>query len=209
MITDPREVEAMARLNRIMRGEFQEGDLAESSNQDVPTSGGTKGVTPDAVDAMKNIMLAFQGATAVNEQVKESPRFREAIATNRTQAGVQIGSWEIKVNEDSSGKTYDVINVHTNEAIALDLTLYESAHGLAKLLNFHVGINDPKVKRLLALEEEYARYRQDAAVFKVRAKQRQQAGDTFRAAVAEDRFKENRDHAIRLREEIVSYTKTL
>lgn len=201
MVTDPREIEAMARLNRIMKGEILE---SEESGVDP-----TQGVAPSAIEDMKSIMKAFGGASAVQEQVKESPRFREAIATHKTAQGVQIGSWEIKVNEDSTGKTYDVINVHTSEAIALDLTLYESAVGLTKLLNFHVGINDPKIKKLLALEEEYARYRQDAAVFKVRAKQRSQAGDSFRAAVAEDRFKENRDHAIRLREEIVSYTRTL
>lgn len=200
-MTDPREIEAMARLNRIMNGEILE---SEETGVDP-----TQGVTPSAIDDMKNILKVFGGANAVQEQVKESPRFREAIATHKTENGVQIGSWEIKVNEDSTGKTYDVINIHTSEAIALDLTLYESAVGLTKLLNFHVGINDPKIKKLLALEEDYARYRQDAAVFKVRAKQRQQAGDTFRAAVAEDRFKENRDHAIRLREEIVSYTRTL
>jgi hypothetical protein len=120
-----------------------------------------------------------------------------------------MGSWEIKVSEDGGTKSYDVTNVHTGDAIAHDLTLYESALCLCKLLNFHVGINSAAVREVLDLEDKYARQRQEAALFKLRHKQRTTSGDYPRAAIAEDRYQEAKTLALNLREQIISKSKNL
>ena len=118
-----------------------------------------------------------------------------------------MGSWEIKVNEEGTTKYYDVVNIHTQEPIAIDLSLYESALALTKLLNFSVGINSPKIKEVLDLEERYSKLRQDAAIFRVRMKQRTEAKDYTRAAIAEDRYQEARTEALALRESIIAISK--
>lgn len=210
MAVDPKEVEAMSRLRKILAGEVVDSPVVESKRSTSLNESGSVDATTD----MKAILNAFyaganNSVAELNELAVESRPLRSAMITSKTETGVRMGSWEIKVTEDKTGKLYDVVNVNTGDAIAMDLTLYETALSLTKLLSFHVGINSPQIKKVLALEEDYARFRQDAAVFKHRAKQRQAAGDTFRAAVAEDRFQENRDQAIKLREELISYSKTL
>jgi hypothetical protein len=120
-----------------------------------------------------------------------------------------MGSWEIKVFEERGIKYYDVISTVTGDPIARDLTLYESALSLTKLLNFHVGINSPRIKEILELEEKYSHHRSEAAVFKARSKQRTEAGELERAAVAEDRFMESRDMAIKYRNKLIEVSKSL
>lgn len=208
---DPREIEAMARLRRIMNGETVEE--AQTPSLLSPSKGGL-GEQSDATDDMKAIMKMFQtGATESIERVKETAQtnrpLRDALITTKTKDGVKMGSWEIKVTEDQGVKTYDVSNVHTGEAIAHDLTLYESALCLCKLLNYHVGINSAQVRDVLDLEDKYARFRQEAVLFKHRMKQRTESGDHVRAAVAEDRYQEARTAALNLREQIITRSKTL
>jgi hypothetical protein len=207
---DPREVEEMARLRRILNGEAVEPKI--------PSLLGTKksmiGESSDPQDDMKAILEMFQhGATGAVERVREAAvdnkPLRDALMTSKTKDGVKMGSWEIKVHEDGGLKTYDVSNTYTGEPIAQDLTLYESALCLCKLLNFHVGINSAQVREILNLEEQYARHRQEAAMFKLRIKQRNESGDTVRAAIAEDRYQEARTHALDLREQIITKSKTL
>lgn len=207
---DPREVEAMARLRRIMSGEVEQ----EQSPALLSTKKVQLGESADATDDMKAILELFnkgaqESVERVREEAKDSKPLRDALMTQKTKDGVKMGSWEIKVHEDGGLKTYDVSNVYTGEAIAQDLTLYESALCLCKLLNFHVGINSSQVKEILNLEEQYARQRQEAAIFKVRVKQRTEAGDHTRAAIAEDRYNEARSQALDLREQIVARSKTL
>jgi hypothetical protein len=174
-------------------------------------------VTGDpGVSSMKEILSRFYESTqnsverVVTEKAEQSPLLKEALNTRLTESGVRVGSWEITVHEDAPGqKTYDVTNVHTNEPIAHDLSLYESALGLTKLLNRNVGINNSRVREILELEEEFTRHRTDAAVFKRKMNRMLSEGDGFRANVAEDRYEECKRQAIELRSRLISICKSI
>jgi hypothetical protein len=213
-----KDVDDMQRLMDIMNGSGLESEpeyIQESAPQHRPS------VAPPAISShpgaadMKEILSRFyesanQATERVAEKVQQSPRLKEALETKRTQAGVQVGSWEIRVHEDVPGtKTYDVVNVHTDEPIAHDLSLYESALALTKLLNRNSGINTPKVREILDLEENFTRQRTDAANFKRKINRMLKEGDEFRANVAEDRYEECRQQAIALRSKLIAICKSL
>lgn len=214
MTVSPQDIAEMARLRAILTG----------NSVPVSESVHTPSEVPQYVDPnedMANIIRKFNAgasSTYLSDALDDSiqhlrdnavsdRRLRDALVTERTSHGVKMGSWEIKVNEEGTTKYYDVVNVHTKEPIANDLTLYESALALTKLLNFSVGINSPKIQEVLDLENKYARVRQDAAIFRARMKQRMAANDLTRAAIAEDRYNEARSEALALRESIVSLSK--
>jgi hypothetical protein len=232
---DQRAVNEMAKLLRIMNGTLLDEEI-QNNSRIVDASPNMIGTMSDGADDMKMIMEQIQKGISGGSQfdsvgmsdrqqperlpgnsqpiqgkiVREIDRpLRDALVTQRTRDGVKMGSWEIKVLEDNGVKSYDVTNIHTREAIAHDLTLYESALCLCKLLNFHVGINSPAVKGILEMEESYAHHRSEAARFKHRNKQRLDAGDTARAAIAEDRYDEARSAALQVREQIIAKSKSL
>jgi hypothetical protein len=57
---------------------------------------------------------------------------------------------------------YDVIHSATGDKLAHELSLYEAAHGLVKLLNSGKYINHPEVRELLEAEAAYTSHRVDA-----------------------------------------------
>lgn len=212
MNVTPQDIQEMARLRAILTGNVPVSESATAPAQ------------PQYVDPnedMANIIRKFNAGSSTSylsdalddsiqhlrDNAQSDRRLRDALVTERTSSGVKMGSWEIKVNEEGTTKYYDVVNIHTKEPIANDLTLYESALALTKLLNFSVGINSPKIQEVLELENKYARVRQDAAIFRARMKQRMAANDLTRAAIAEDRYNEARTEALALRESIVSLSK--
>ena len=215
-MVDPKETEAMARLLQIMNGSSPEQEIVTESANSFSAP-----VSVDPKDDMKRIIESFnrgigsvaetlaEPVTRMAQEAEVSRPLREAMVTRKTPQGVKIGSWEIKVYEDQGIKTYDVMNSVTNQAIANDLSLYESALCLAKLLNNGVGINNPKVREVLELEEKYAHHRQEAAMFKARATSRLKLGESERAAIAEDRFTESRELAVKYRQKIVDLSKIL
>ncbi len=147
--------------------------------------------TPDVED-MKRILQLFNSASAespaarLNDRATKNRELRHALVTENTTKGTRIGSWEIVINEGLHGlKTFDVTSVHTGEAIAGDLTLYDAAHGIVSHLNEGGTINSRVVREILNTEASYAANRQDAATFKVRC---EQATSSSRKAIMEDRY---------------------
>ena len=215
------DVDSMQRLMDIMNNGMI-NESAEPSFNQIHSSqpdriASTVVVSGDAgVSSMKEILSRFYESTnnsverVVTEKAEQSPLLKEALNTHLTETGVQVGSWEIKVHEDAPNqKTYDVTNVHTGEPIAHDLSLYESALGLTKLLNRNVGINSSRVREILELEEEFTRHRTDAAVFKRKISRMLKEGDDFRANIAEDRYEECKRQAIELRSRLISICKSI
>jgi hypothetical protein len=164
---------------------------------------------------MKEILRRFYEASnssveRIQERAETNPRLKEALVTKKTPKGVQVGSWEIRVHEESNGtKTYDVVNVHTSEPIAHDLSLYESALSLTKMLNKNVGINNPRIHEILRLEDEFTRQRTDASTFKRKINRMIKEGDEFRAHIAEDRYNECKTQAVSLRNQLIIICKNL
>lgn len=215
MAVDPREVEEMARIRRILNGEYQE-EVTEVALNHINESHdmGDIDATHDPIKHMKAILQRFnQGASSSVQRIQESNDadrgFEAALKTEKTKTGVKVGSWEIKVYEDQGNKTYDVCHVQTNEPIARDLTLYETALSITKLLNKHVSINSPQVREVLELEESYSRARTDAALFKRKTRRMNESDNQFEAHVADDRYQEARAVAIKFRDSLIRLSKSI
>lgn len=167
--------------------------------------------TPET-DAMKTILEAFhaaqretpvEAAPAAPVRRPVDPEVAEALRTERTHRGARIGSWEIVVHEGKKGRTYDVVSEGGHTTIAKDLYVYDAAYGIAKRLNEGVAFNDPSVLKLLGLEEDFAKNRDDASGYRQRAKKLREKGEDLRAAVAEDRHDEAARQAIKAHEDIL------
>lgn len=164
---------------------------------------------PD-VGAMKDILAKFYSASSnaavsLTEDARSSSIIREALVTDRTPRGAKVGSWEIQVTEiNDKLRMYDVCNVHTGEAIATDLRLYEAAHALVKLFNAGVGVNTEKVREVLTIEETYSKHYQDAVSFRHKMTRMTQINESMKAAVAEDRYVEARQKALAARDRLRS-----
>lgn len=173
-VIDQSEIDEMKRLLAIMDGKIS-----------VPVETETK-LDPN-VAAMKRILETLNAV--------QTSELTEAINTQKTERGARIGSWEI-ISNDGVPKTYDVINVMTQEPIAKDLYVYECGAKLCSMLNQGIGINDPAVKDILLLEEEYVKNRNTAAYHKNTYKNAEAKGDLLKAAIAEDRYNEAREKAM-------------
>ena len=150
-------------------------------------------VDPSSND-MQNILNLFKGAdepvSRMNERSVSDKQLREAMVTETTANGVRVGSWEIRIRDIGGLKSYTVSNIHTNEPIASDLTLYDAAKGIASALNEGLTINTPTVRKLLNAEGSYSRARQSAAEFRQSMTLAEGRGDRTKKAIAEDRFNE-------------------
>lgn len=135
--------------------------------------------------------------------------FIDALSLEYTNEGVKIGSWEIKITDDAGFKTYDVVNVHTLEAIATNLYLYEVAHGLVKLFNKGETLTSPDVKMLLNLEETYMRNYNDAIHFKKAYNKNMRNNDCITAEIMQSRYQKSLHYADHAREQIQSLYKTM
>ncbi len=219
MTVSVKEIEEMARIRRILNGAL--GDemeqvahqyVAEHSSYDhapVIEESQELGTISDAQSDMKEILRRFQQGASMSvarltENEDTDRDFQTALVTERTKDGVKMGSWEIKVYEDQGNKSYDIINVTTSEPIARDLTLYESALAITKMLNKNMGINHRQVMEVLTLEDNYARARTEAALFKRKTRRMNEAQNQFEACVADDRYQENRALALKYRSQIVA-----
>lgn len=146
---------------------------------------GTGATPPASADDM------YDPVAALMDRAKIDPELREAMQTFETPTGTRVGSWEIRVNEDARGlKSYDVVSTVTGDSITTELTLYDAAHGIVRLLNEGVGINNAKIRDILNIEAEYARARMKAAEFRDRQRIYESSREFSRAAVMEDRFED-------------------
>lgn len=204
MTVNPKDIEEMAKLRRLMEGGFE-----ESSTPDNRTPTGSKleiGASQDAKTDMKAILMAMYGTQESLQRVTESAdnpqRFTQALNTELTEDGVKVGSWKIQVHEHTGNKTFDILHVNTLEPIATDLTLYETALAITTCLNKKMTINSPRIKEILALEEKYADARYEAALFKRKASRLVESKNLNDAQIAQARYQEYKSTAIYYRNKI-------
>lgn len=171
-VTDSERL-AMARLLSIMNGETAAPTTLQAhstTNQPVELAGAGQ-VSSRDIQAMANVLEKFN--QAVNQTHRElmqesvhDAHTAEALITERDAHNVRIGPYKISVRMDEhrvAGKQYyDVIHSATGDKLAHELSLYEAAHGLVKLLNSGKYINHPEVRELLEAEATYTGHRIDA-----------------------------------------------
>lgn len=155
------EIDQMAKFMSALSGQ------TEFSTTDTVKAVST---TPRPVDsdtaAMKAILESFHAAT--DNLLNEAPvdrELREALITEPTTMGARIGSWEIRVRESRKRKLYDVVHMN-GEVLASDLSLYEAAHGLVRILNEGGHINCYTAIELLRAEQDYSGRLQDMVHYK-------------------------------------------
>ncbi len=184
------EKEQMARLRSIMTGATPTMEDAPAPRERVPMLDEGFGVMDD--EPTDNLLAKFYGASErLAQETKMDRPLRRAMATERTSTGVRVGGWEIAITEGER-KTYGVRSVSTGEEIASDLCIYEAAQALVEMLNDGAKINQPEIREILSLEEQYARHLADAVHF--RRVLRSGKSNTNRA-VLEDRFEQAKTKA--------------
>lgn len=156
------EVDQMAKFMSALNGQSE-----------FPTSGDVVAKSPRPLDSdtaqMKEILERFHAAT--DNILTEAPvdrELREALITEPTVAGARIGSWEIRVHESRKRKLYDVVHIVSGETLATDLSLYEAAQGLVRILNEGGRINCYTAIELLRAERDYSGRLQDMVHYKQR-----------------------------------------
>jgi len=181
MTVTPEERDAMQRLRNIMEGksnpEPKTGRLvmAESTHE-IELAGPGQATSAD-VSAMAAVLNRLNSLSnhVVDDMITESVvhgNVAEALVTERVNNGVKVGRYQILVKEDAlrtAGKQfYSIYNSLTNDTIADDISLYETALAVVRYLNSGRFANDPAVRKLFEHDDAYTSHRVDAVQFKKR-----------------------------------------
>lgn len=196
--------DAMARLLSIMEGETPPA-MARPANNSYSTGpvelAGAGQLTQADVNAMADVLSKLNNVT--QEVVTESaydPQLRQAVNTVRNEEGVKVGNYQIMIHEDDkrlAGKQYySIYNIKTNDVIANDLTLYETALSVVKLLNNGVYANNPTVRKLFEFDDYYTSHRTDAIRFKARMRKAEQQRDFDKFDLYENRYQNAVENAM-------------
>ena len=205
----------MARLMEIMAGRTPQAPLPVSltqSSHGAPLEPLGPGVVSQGeINAMATVMERLNLAMnqVSGEMLTEShsnPELREALATEANSDGVKVGVYQIQVRSDSdrmvNKQYYSVVNKLTGETLAHELSLYEAAHGLVRLLNGGNFVNSAPVRELLNAESVFTSQRIDAARFRHRMKKAREMGDDQKAHLYETRRQQAMDMAQSARDQV-------
>jgi hypothetical protein len=216
MTVSEQDRRSMERLLLIMNGQTPPPDMvnenmqSHSSTDDVfVNSPGT--VSQKEINAMAEVLRRLDGAVTQtsHHMVTESAgdrELKEALQTTSDHSGVKIGVYKIKTDVDetrTAGKQYhSVVNSVTGDVLAHELSLYEAAHGLVRMLNSGLYINSRSVRELLEAEATYTSHRIDAIRFNRQMKKCVVAGDINRAQLMETRKQSSLDKASQAKRQV-------
>jgi len=173
------DTQEMARILAAMNGTAMPQRSAQPNTQAAETVelAGPGVPTSKDIAAMAQVLQKLNEVTGsvAKEMVAESQHDRfmmDAVSTSRTTSGVKVGGYKIDIKTDDSrlaGKQYyQISNAKTGDVIASDLSLYETALGVVRLLNEGSYANTPAVRELFSLDDSYTSHRLDALMYKRR-----------------------------------------
>ena len=181
MAVTPEERDAMLRLRNIMEGKQTPNVQGSQTYMAGPTNTGELAgpgqVTSADVNAMASVLNRLNNLSnhVVDDMITESVvhnNVAEALVTERVTNGVKVGRYQILVKEDAlrtAGKQfYSIYNSLTNDTIADDISLYETALAVVRYLNAGKFANDPAIRKLFEHDDSYTSHRVDAVQFKKR-----------------------------------------
>jgi hypothetical protein len=182
------------------------GTITESYSPDLELAGAGQ-VTRRDIDAMANVLSKLNDVTKeVVSETRNDKQLREAVRTQRNDDGVKVGSYQIMIKEDEkriAGKQYySIYHSQTGDVIADDLTLYETALSVVKLLNNGKYVNHSTVRKLFEADDKYTACRTDAIMFKRRAKMADKNGEYGKVDMYESRYQSSVDSAMAAKREI-------
>jgi hypothetical protein len=194
MTVTPEDRDAMARILDIMEGKTP-GTPVSTSSQPGYTSelAGAGQITNADVNAMADVLSKLNNVTKqVMFESQTDSQLEQAVNTVRNEEGVKVGNYQIMIHEDDAriaGKQYySIYNVKTNDIIASDLTLYETALSVVKLLNNGVYVNNTTVRKLFEYDDHYTSHRTDAIRFKARMRKADSQRDFAKVDMYESRY---------------------
>lgn len=219
MTVSPKERDEMARLLSIIGGQPNAYErLSETQNMqqrltsDIELAGPGQ-VTRSDIDAMSSVLQKLKTASnhVVNQMITESSthtEIAEALHTTRTDDGVKVGRYQIMIKNDPkrlAGKQfYSIYNSLTNDVIADDISLYETALGVIRLLNSGKYTNSHEVMKLFEHDDAYTSHRVDALIFKQKINK---AVDHSKREIYESRYQASLDRCMAAKRTIKSIVK--
>lgn len=205
---------AMTRLLQIMNGETPSPSAASvhASPQHVPVElAGAGMVTQQDISAMADVLRRLDHVVnqTSNQIIAESTRdhsLQEALVTESVPEGVKIGIYQIQQHQDPTrvaGQQYfSVVNRSTGDTIANEISLYEAAHALVKLLNQGQFVNSASVRALLESEATYTSQKIDAVRYHRHMRAAERKGDEARAQLMETRKQSSMDKAMQAKMQV-------
>lgn len=172
----------------------------QGNNERIELSG--PGIITEAeISAMSEVMQRLDSITSdmVNDP-EPARQFKQALTESKNKAGLAVGNWQISLHEDPTrlaGKQYySIYNTATNQIIANDISLYETALHAARLLNNGEFVNSVKMRELFEQDDTYTSHRIDAHRFYIRGKK---SNDQHQKQLYESRKQASLDRAVQIR----------
>jgi hypothetical protein len=214
MTVTPEERDAMANILRAMNGEAPITPVKNSNVTNSVELAGPGAVTNADINAMADVLNKLNSVSndVVKEMVVESeynPSVDMALNTSKNEDGVKVGRYQILIKEDDkrlAGKQYySIYNTRTNDIIADDLSLYETALTVVKLLNGGKYTNSPDVLKLFDYDNTYTAHKQDAIRFKRAMIVAERKNDYSKYELYESRQQASLDRAMAAKKNIKSF----
>ncbi len=203
MVVSNEEREAMARMMAIMNGETPP---PVSNFETTPINEGVELagpgiVTQREINAMADVLSKLNQVThQVMLESNGDVNTKIDMMTTRTDRAVNVGGYKIEIMTDErriAGKQYYRIEHATSgTVIADDITLYEVALGVVKLLNNNRFVNDTKVRNLFEIDARYTSHRVDAISAKMAHKKAERSGNMIKEDIYATKYQKALDLAM-------------
>lgn len=204
MVVSNEEREAMARMMAIMNGETPPPPSGYSNSTQVNEGvelAGPGVVTQREINAMADVLNKLNQVT--HQVILESNGdvgTKMDIMTTRTDRAVNVGGYKIEILTDErrvAGKQYYRIeHAASGTVIADDITLYEVALGVVKLLNNNKYVNDIKVRNLFEIDARYTSHRVDAISAKMAHRKAERTGNMIKEDIYATKYQKALDLAM-------------
>ena len=136
-----------------------------------------------------------------------NPKFKKALTTEKTEHGVKVGNYLIKIRPFKKRYLYDVVNLSTNDIISKDIKLYEMAFCLVNYLNDELLYTDKKMVVLHDIYNEYVQYSNTASHYKRMYFEAKKQQEQTKEAKNQLEFEKNRDLALECKSKIIQLFK--
>ena len=211
MAVTQEERDAMQRLKSIMEGNTPPPSRTSTPITETYSSvelAGPGQVTSADVNAMASVLSRLNNLSnhVVDNMITESVQHNdvaEALTTERVNNGVKVGRYQILIKEDANriaGKQfYSINNSLTNDTIADDISLYETALAVIRLLNSGKFANDIAIRKLFEADNTYTSHKVDAITYKRRMLT---VKDTSKRDIYESRLQASMDRCMNAKKSI-------
>jgi len=137
-----------------------------------------------------------------------NPKFKKAHITEKTDHGVKVGHYLIKIRPFRKRYMYDVVDLNNNNIVSKDIKLYEMAFCLVNYLNDEILYTDPKMVELHDIYNDYVQYSNTASYYKKMYFDAKKRDEQTKQAKNQLDFEKNRDLALEYKSKIIDLFKT-